>query len=67
MDGRTTRKPCFVHDNRLMILPAYGSSTGALNILSQAFFGLFNWPSLEVVMLGRDRTYPVPVKRLVGG
>jgi DNA ligase-associated metallophosphoesterase len=67
MDGRTTRKPCFVHDNRLMILPAYGSSTGAMNILSQAFFGLFNWPALEVTMLGRDRTYPVPVKRLVGG
>jgi DNA ligase-associated metallophosphoesterase len=67
MDGRTTRRPCFVHDSRLMILPAYGSSTGALNILSPAFFGLFNWPSLEVVMLGRDRTYPVPVKRLVRG
>ena len=67
MDGRTTRKPCFVHDNRLMILPAYGSSTGALNILSPAFLGLFHWPALEVVMLGRDRTYPVPVKRLVGG
>ena len=67
MEGRATRKPCFVHDNRLLILPAYGSSTGALNILSQAFSGLFHWPALEVVMLGRDRTYPVPVKRLVGG
>lgn len=67
MEGRSTRKPCFVHDSRLLILPAYGSSTGALNILSQAFLGLFHWPALEVVMLGRDRTYPVPVKRLVGG
>jgi DNA ligase-associated metallophosphoesterase len=67
MEGRTTRKPCFVHDNRLLILPAYGSSTGNINILSAAFFGLFHLPSLEVTMLGRDRTYPVPVKRLVGG
>jgi uncharacterized protein len=67
MDGRTTRKPCFVHDNRLMILPAYGSSTGNINILSHAFFGLFHLPALEVTMLGRDRTYPVPVKRLVNG
>jgi uncharacterized protein len=67
MDGRTARKPCFVHDNRLMILPAYGSSTGNINILSQAFFGLFHLPALEVTMLGRDRTYPVPVKRLVNG
>lgn len=67
MNGRTARRPCFVHDNRLLILPAYGSSTGALNILSQAFMGLFHWPALEVTMLGRDRAYPVPVKRLVGG
>lgn len=67
MEGRTTRKPCFAHDSRLLILPAYGSSTGALNILSPAFLGLFHWPALEVVMLGRERTYPVSVKRLVGG
>ncbi|MBD8065736.1 ligase-associated DNA damage response endonuclease PdeM [Devosia sp. PTR5] len=67
MPGRSARKPCFVHDNRLMILPAYGSSTGALNILSAAFAGLFHWPALEVTMLGRDRTYPVSARRLVAG
>lgn len=67
MDGRTTRKPCFVHDNRLMVLPAYGCSTGNINILSSAFIGLFHMPALEVTMLGRDRAYPVPVRRLVGG
>lgn len=67
MDGRTARSACFVHDNRVMILPAYGSSTGALNVLSSAFFGLLNWPTVEVTMLGRDRTYPVSTKRLVRG
>lgn len=67
MEGRTARSACFVHDNRVLILPAYGSSTGALNILSPAFFGLLNWPSVEVTMLGRDRTYPVSTKRLVRG
>jgi uncharacterized protein len=67
IEGRTTRRPCFVHDNRLMILPAYGSSTGSLNILSPAFVGLFHWPALEVTMLGKDRTYPVSPKRLVRG
>ncbi len=67
MDGRTARRPCFVHDNRLMILPAYGSATGSLNVLSPAFMGLFHWPALEVVMLGRERTYPVSPKRLVRG
>jgi len=67
IEGRSTRKPCFVHDNRLMILPAYGASTGSINILSPAFVGLFHWPALEVTMLGRDRVYPVSPKRLVRG
>ena len=67
IEGRTTRRPCFVHDNRLMILPAYGASTGSINILSPAFVGLFHWPALEVTMLGKGRTYPVSPKRLVRG
>jgi uncharacterized protein len=67
MEGRSTRRPCFVHDNRLMILPAYGSSAGSINIMSPAFVGLFHWPGLEVTMLGKDRTYPVSTKRLVRG
>nr|WP_314262146.1 ligase-associated DNA damage response endonuclease PdeM [uncultured Devosia sp.] len=67
IEGRSTRRPCFVHDNRLMILPAYGASTGSINIMSPAFVGLFHWPSLEVTMLGKDRTYPVSTKRLVRG
>ena len=65
IQGRSTRRPCFVHDNRLMILPAYGASTGSINILSPAFVGLFHFPQLEVVMLGKDRVYPVSPKRLV--
>jgi DNA ligase-associated metallophosphoesterase len=67
INGRSVRRPCFVHDNRLMLLPAYGSATGSINILGPAFRGLFHWPSLEVTMLGRDRLYPVSPKRLVNG
>lgn len=65
MGGRSTRRPCFVHDGRLLILPAYGASTGALNILSPAFAGLFHWPALEVTMLGRAQTYRVSARRLI--
>ncbi len=67
LNGRATRRPCFVADERLMILPAYGSSTGNLNILSPAFHGLFRMSQLQVVMLGRDRAYPVNPRRLVAG
>jgi uncharacterized protein len=66
-DGRSVRRACFVHDGSLLILPAYGSSTGSLNIMSPAFAGLLNWGSLEVTMIGKGRVYPVSTKRLVSG
>ena len=65
-NGRSVRRPCFVHDGKMLILPAYGSSTGSLNILGPAFMGLLDWASLEVTMIGRGRVYPVSTKRLVG-
>lgn len=67
IDGRSVRRPCFVHDGRILLLPAYGASTGTLNILSRAFAGLFDRAALEVTMLGRDRLYPVSPRRLVEG
>ena len=65
LDGRSVRRPCFVHDNRLLVLPAYGSGTGSLNILDPAFAGLLDWPALEVAMIGKGRIYPVSPRRLV--
>ena len=66
-DGRSVRRPCFVHDGDLFILPAYGSSTGSINILSSAFVGVLDFGRLEVSMIGRGRVYPVSPRRLVGG
>lgn len=67
MGGRSVRRACFAHDGNLLILPAYGVSTGNLNILSRAFSGLWDRSALSVTMLGRDRIYPVSPKRLVDG
>ncbi len=64
INGRATRRPCFVHNERLMILPAYGVSTGTLNILSKPFEGLFDRDRLKIIMLGRDQLYPVATKYL---
>jgi uncharacterized protein len=66
-NGHGTRRPCFVHDGNLLVLPAYGSGAGSLNILSRPFHGLFDYKSLEVTMLGRSRLYPVSTRRLVAG
>lgn len=65
-EGRSVRRPCFVHDGQLLILPAYGASAGSLNILGPQFAGLLDHPALEVTMLGRERVYPVSPRRLVG-
>lgn len=67
VDGRSVRRPCFVHDRQLLILPAYGSATGSLNILGPQFAGLLDLAALEVTMVGRGRVYPVSTRRLVGG
>lgn len=66
INGRSVRRPCFVHDGSVLVLPAYGSSAGSINILGPAFPGLFDLPSLEVTMIGRGRVYAVSVRRLVG-
>jgi DNA ligase-associated metallophosphoesterase len=66
-NGHGTRRPCFVHDGKLLLLPAYGAGAGSLNILSRPFHGLFDHDALEVTMLGRSRLYPVSTKRLVPG
>ena len=66
-NGSSTRRPCFVHDGRLLLLPAYGAGTGSINILGRAFAGLFDHSALEVTMIGRSRLYPVSTKRLIGG
>lgn len=67
LNGKSARRPCFVWDENLMILPAYGASTGSLNILSPAFHGLFDHAQTQVIMIGRDRVYPVGLNRLVQG
>ncbi len=66
-NGSATRRPCFVHDNRLLLLPAYGAGAGSMNILGPAFAGLFDHRALEVTMLGRNRLYPVSTRRLFAG
>lgn len=66
-NGSSVRRPCFVQDGSLLLLPAYGAGTGSINILGPAFAGLFDLGALEVTMLGRSRLYPVSTRRLVAG
>jgi hypothetical protein len=56
--GRTVRRRCFVGDGERLVLPAFGAYAGGLNILDEAFAGLFARP-LRAYVLGKDRVYAV--------
>jgi uncharacterized protein len=62
--GHTVRTKCFVADNSRIILPAFGSYTGALNIRNDAFKGLFNTEQTKSWMIGKAAIHYFPFKRL---
>ena len=61
--GRRLARPCFVWDDRRMILPALGSYTGGLDVFDPAIAGLFAG-GFEVALLGDQRVHPLPQARL---
>ena len=65
--GRSVRRRCFAADGRRMIMPAFGSYTGSLNVLDRAFAGLFRCDGLMAYMLGADRTYAIAGRMLRPG
>lgn len=57
--GRALRRRAFALDGSRCILPAFGAYTGGLNILDNAYRGLFERARLIAWMLGETRVYPV--------
>lgn len=58
--GLHLRRRCFVGDGRRVVLPAFGAFAGGLNVLDDAFAGLFGARGFAVHLVGRDGVYPVP-------
>ncbi len=57
--GRSIRRRCFATSRDRLILPAYGSYTGGLNVLDKAFDGLFDKRIFHALMLGEDQVYRI--------
>ena len=64
MYGHTIRRPCFVGNSRRLIIPAFGTFTGGLNVLDAAFEPLFGNDGFSVWMLGQEGLYPVATRML---
>lgn len=59
------RRACFATDGNRLVMPAFGVTTGGMDLAHRAFSGLFEQARLMAHMLGRDRIYSVRFDRLI--
>lgn len=57
--GRSVRRRCFAGDGSRLVMPAFGSFTGSLNVLDQAYRGMFRGGVPTAYMIGTSRVYPI--------
>lgn len=60
--GHRIRCRCFIADHQRLIMPAFGSYTGALSVRSQAFEGLFG--EFHVWMIGDKAVHRFPAHQV---
>jgi uncharacterized protein len=62
--GRHIHCKCFIADDSRLVMPAFGSFTGALSISAAPFKNLFAKKDFHVWMLGDRAIYKFPAKRV---
>jgi DNA ligase-associated metallophosphoesterase len=60
--GRRITKPCFMEDGRRMILPAFGSLTGGLDVKDPVFNQIFSG-DINLHLLGQSGIFSLPIKK----
>lgn len=61
--GQRLSRPCFITDGKRLVLPAFGTFTGGLDVWDPALRGLFR-RDFTVFLTGRDKVHGVPAARL---
>jgi DNA ligase-associated metallophosphoesterase len=64
LSGHTLRRPCFAGNGLRLVMPAFGSFTGGLNVLDAAFQPLFGNGGLDIWLLGQEGLYPIASRLL---
>jgi hypothetical protein len=64
--GKGVRRPCFASDGKRLLMPAFGATTGGLELRHPAMRGLFDRTQLVAHLLGRERIYSVAFNRMNG-
>lgn len=62
--GHVIRRPCFVGNGNRLVLPAFGTYAGGLNVLDDAFSPLFGMDGVSVLILGQEGLYPIASRLL---
>jgi DNA ligase-associated metallophosphoesterase len=62
--GRRIRCKCFIGNERQLIMPAFGSFTGSLNVSAEPFRQIFGSREFSVWMLGARQVYKLPGRRV---
>jgi DNA ligase-associated metallophosphoesterase len=63
--GRSLRRRCFATDGSRLVMPAFGTLAGGLNVLDAAFRPLFDGHAFHAWMLN-DSVHAIAARRLVG-
>jgi len=64
--GKGVRRPCFASDGKRLLMPAFGSTTGGLELRHPAMRGLFDRSRLVAHLIGKERIYSVAFSRMNG-
>ena len=64
--GKGVRRPCFASDGKRLLMPAFGSTTGGLELRHPAMRGLFDRNRLVAHLIGRERLYSIAFNRMNG-
>jgi uncharacterized protein len=62
--GHVIRRPCFVGNGNRLVMPAFGTYAGGLNVLDDAFSPLFGNDGLAVLVMGQEGLYPIAARLL---
>lgn len=64
LGGRVYRRPCFVSNGKILVMPSFGAYTGGLNILHPDMSRVLG-PTYEVWLLGSAGVHRVSRTKLV--
>lgn len=62
--ARSRRAPCFASDGTRMVMPAFGTTAGGLDVMHDAFAGIFEAEKATAFVIGLSQIYTIRLSAL---